>query len=260
MAVFLNKKPKEKLDKELEQKESLVEAKEANNIIKIFFVLAIGLLFSSIVNLGFVYLSLQLGTRDKIFVTRQGEIEIADEKDPNFRTDKVVKETVSNWIYLTNEWDSSIPNSEVKDPGVQLKSKNNKYFRVPTKTYIASYLLEIGFRGQFLEGFSKQIPSSFYHGKISSEVKIYFIGNIERIDDNLYKARVIFTRTEKDDTTELQEVEIDQTIYLQATEPYRLVLGNQEPSAFRKQLKQLLKNGLIVYEIAPTVPQQQKKS
>lgn len=254
MTTILNKKP---IEKELEQQESLVQTKDSNKVIIIFFILAITLLFSTIINIGFIYLSLRLGTRDKIFVTRQGEMEIAQEKDPNFRSNKIIEETVSNWLYLTHEWDSSIPDSTAKDPGVLLKGEiDNKYFRVPTKVYTASYLLEVGFRKQFLEGISSDISSSFYHGKISSELKIYHIGNAERIDDNLYKVKVIMTRTEKSDTVELQEIQINQIIYLQATKPYRLVLGDQEPSNFRKQLNQLLKNGLIIYKVSPEVPNQ----
>lgn len=250
MTISLNKNSTEK---ELNKQESLIETKDSNKVIIIFFFLTICLLISAITNLGFIYLSLHLGTREKIFVTRQGEVEIAQEKDPNFRSDRVIEETVSNWLYLTHEWDSSIPNSAVKDPGVQLKAENNKYFRVLTRIYTASYLLEVGFRKQFLAKISQQIPSSFYQGKISSDLKIYHIGNTERIDDYLYRVRVIMTRTEKSDTAEIQETQLNQIVYLQATKPYRLVLGDREPSAFRKQLNQLLKNGLIIYKISPEV-------
>lgn len=244
------------LKKELKEKESLIKTKDTNKVIVIFFILGISLLTSTIINLGFVYLSLQLGTREKIFVTRQGETEIAEEKDPHYRTDKAIKETVSNFLYLTYEWNSKISNSSNKDPGVQIKGDSHKYFKVPTKTYISSYLLEVGFRKQFLEEISKSIPSAFYQGNFSSTVKIYFIGNTERIDKNLYRVRVIMTRTDVEENAERDEKQINRIIYLQATEPYRLVLGNQEPSMFKKQLNQLLKNGLIIYKISPEVPQQ----
>ncbi|MGL5938847.1 MAG: hypothetical protein ACRC2S_00440 [Waterburya sp.] len=242
--------------KELEEKESLIKTKDTNKIIIIFFVLGISILISTVINLGFIYLALQLGTREKIFVTRQGETEIAEEKDPHYRTEQAIKETVSDFLYLTHEWHSEIPGSYAKDPGVQLKGEQNKYFRVPTTTYTASYLLEVGFRKKFLEELSQSIPSTFYHGKFSSHVKIYFIGNTERIDNNLYRVEVVMTRTDIDANAELEEIEIHQIIYLQATEPYRLVLGNQEPSMFRKQLNKLLKNGLIIYKISPLIAQQ----
>jgi hypothetical protein len=243
------------LEKELEEKTSLIKTKDTNKVLVIFFILGISLLFSALVNLGFVYLSLQLGTREKIFVTRQGETEIAEEKDPHYRTTEAIESTVSDFLYLTHEWQSQTPGSD-KDPGVQLVGEQNKYFKVPTKAYTASYLLEVGFRKQFLEQLSKSIPSTFYQGNLSSTLKIYFIGNTERIDENLYRVQVVMTRTEVGENAEKQEKEFNQIIYLQATEPYRLVLGNAEPSLFRKQLNQLLKNGLIIYKISPVISQQ----
>ncbi|BAZ47130.1 hypothetical protein NIES4102_41760 (plasmid) [Chondrocystis sp. NIES-4102] len=238
---------------ELEEKTDLIESKDGNKIILIFFILGISLFVSILGNLALIYLSVNLGTREKIFVTRKGEIEIAQEKDPNFRDEKLIEETVSNWLYLTHEWDSSVPGSSVKDSGVQLVSSNNKYFKVPTKVYLASYLLEIGFRKQYLEELSKSIPSTFYSGKVESNFKLYFIGNTERIDDYLYKTDVIFTRTDVEENVEIAETQINQTIYLQATKPYRLMLGKEDPSIYRKQLNQLLKNGLIIYKVSPNI-------
>ena len=254
MTILLDKDKKLSVV-ELEEKESLIESKDSNKIIIIFFLLATSLLISILANIGLVYLSLNLGTREKIFVTRKGEVEIAQEKDPNFRDDKLIEETVSNWLYLTHEWDSSVQGSSAKDPGVQLIGNNSKYFKVPTKAYIASYLLEIGFRKQYLEELSKSVPSGFYSGKIESNLKLYFIGNTERIDDYLYKVDVIFTRTDLEKNVELEETQVNQTIYLQATKPYRLVLKDKDPSIFRKQLNQLLKNGLIIYKVSPKIPQ-----
>ena len=257
MSILLNKnKNSSPIELELEEQESLVKVKDNNKVLIIFFVLTTSLLISVLANIGLVYLSLNLGTREKIFVTRQGEIEIAQEKDPHFRSDKLIEETVSNWLHLTYEWDSSVPGSLAKDPGVQLIGNDNRYFRIPTKSYIASYLLEVGFRKQYLERLSKSIPSTFYSGKIESNLKIYFVGNTERIDNNLYKVDVIFTRTDLEGTVELQETEVSQTIYLQATKPYRLVLENEDPSVFRKQLNYLLKNGLIIYKVSPKLSQQ----
>ena len=254
MTILLNK-DKKLSAVELKEQKSLVESKDSNKVIIIFFLLATSLLISILGNIGLVYLSLNLGTREKIFVTRKGEVEIAQEKDPNFRDNKLIEETVSNWLYLTHEWDSSVPGTSAKDPGVQLIANDNKYFKVPTKAYVASYLLEIGFRKQYLEELSKSVPTGFYSGKTESNLKLYFIGNTERIDDYLYKVDVIFTRTDLENNVELEETQVNQTIYLQATKPYSLILKDEDPSIFRKQLNQLLKNGLIIYKVSPKVPQ-----
>lgn len=253
MVIFAKKKSSsaKSVERELKEQKSLVEAKDGNKIIVVFFILTISLLLSIIANIGLVYLSLHLGTREKIFVTRQGKVEIAEEKDPDFRSDKLIEETVSNWLYLSYEWDSSIPGTTAEDPGIQLIGNDKQYFKIPTKTYAASYLLEIGLRNKYLEKLSVSIPSSFYQGKIKSILKIYFIGNIERIDENLYKVDVIMTRTDLEENVEILETQISQTIYLQATKPYRLVMGKDEPSAFRRQLNELLKSGLIIYKISP---------
>lgn len=253
MVIFTKKKlsSAKSIERELKEQESLVAAKDGNKVIVVFFILTISLLLSIVTNIGFLYLSLHLGTREKIFVARQGTVEIAEEKDPDFRSDKLIEETVSNWLYLSQEWDSSIPGTTANDPGINLIGSDKQYFKVPTKTYVASYLLEIGFRNKYLEKLSASIPSSFYSGRIKSNLKVYFIGNIQRLDENLYTVDVIMTRTDLEENVEIAETQISQTIFLQATEPYRLVMGNEEPSAFRKQLNELLKSGLIIYKILP---------
>lgn len=234
---------------ELEDKLCLVSTQDSKKVIVTYIVLSGALLISILVNLLFGVLSLKLATKEKIYVTRKDKIEIAEEKEPDFRTDRVIQETISDFLYLTHEWDSSLPNRN-KDPGVQLKGEDS-YFRVPTKVYAASYLLEVGFRKQFLAKIAEQIDPLFYQGRLSSELKIYHIGKPERFQDNLYRAKVIVTRTEKTNEVETREVQLTQIIYLQATRPYNLVLGEQEPSNFRKQLDHLLRNGLIIYKITP---------
>ena len=235
---------------ELEDKQSLVSTKDSKKVIFTYIILSLALLTSIVGNFTLGFLSLQLSTKEKIFVTRKDEIEIAEEKEPNFRSDSIIQATISDFLHLTHEWDSSIPNSNIEDPGVQLQGEDG-YFRVPTKVYAASYLLEVGFRKQFLAKISQDIDPLFYQGRFSSDLKVYHIGKPERFKDNLYRVRVILTRTEKNNEVEVQEVKIEQIIYLQATRPYNLILGDQEPSNFRKQLNHLLRNGLIIYKITP---------
>jgi hypothetical protein len=236
---------------ELKSKESLIEVKETNKVIIIFFILTSTLIVSTFINFGLSFLSWKLATKEKIYVERQGQTEIAEEKDPYYRSDRVIKQTVLNWLYLTWEWDYSIPGSRLPDQGVKVKTGKNNYFIVPTRVYSGSYLLEIGFREQFLKEISTIIPQSFYNGRLSSNIKVYHVGNPVRIDKNLYKIKVIITRTDRGETSELGETQINRTIYLQSIEPDRLIMGNNEPSNFRKELARMLKNGLIIYKVTP---------
>lgn len=237
-------------DLELEDKQSLVTVKDSKKVIFTYIIFCLALLISIFGNFTLGILSLRLATREKIYVTRKDEVEIAEEKDPHFRSDLVIQQTVSDFLYLTQEWDASIPDSDVQDSGVQLKGENS-YIRVPTRVYVGSYLLEVGFRRQYLENMSEDIEPVFYQGRLSSDLKIYHIGKPERFKDNLYRLKVIMTRTEKINEIEIQEVQLQQIIYLQATQPYNLVLGEDEPSNFRKQIAKLLQNGLIIYKIVP---------
>lgn len=237
-------------DLELEDKQSLVSVKDSKKVIFTYIILCLALLISIFGNFALGILSLKLATREKIYVTRKNEIEIAEEKDPHFRSDPVIQQTVSNFLYLTQEWDASIPDNNLQDSGVKLKGED-RYIQVPTRVYVGSYLLEVGFRRQYLENMSEVIDPVFYQGRLSSDLKIYHIGKPERFKDNLYRLKVIMTRTEKINEIETQEVQLQQIIYLQATQPYNLVLGEDEPSNFRKQIKKLLQNGLIIYKIVP---------
>ena len=236
----------------LNHQPSLIETKETNKVILIFFFLTITLITSVIVNLGLTFLTWKLATKEKIYVAHQGEMEIAAEKDPNFRSNQMIQETVINWLYLMWEWDAKIPGNPNLDPGIRVKGNNSFHqFKVPTRVYTASYLLEIGFREKFLKKISEIIPSNYYQGGMTSNLKIYHLGNSQRIDDGLYKIDVVMTRTDVALGSEISETKINRTIYLKSILPYRLLLQKNEPSAFRKELQSLLKNGLIIYKIEP---------
>ena len=60
---------------------------------------------------------------------------------------------------------------------------------------------------------------------------------------------MIATRTDLSNNGEKAQTKFNKIFVLETIEPYHLVLGKDEPSAFRKQLEQLLKNGLIIKEI-----------
>ena len=243
--------PEDKSEK-LTAKDSLIKTKETNKVIVIFLILAFGLLLSAIVNLGLMLSTWKLTTKEKIYVEGQGEVRIAYEKDPDFRSNEVIQETLLNWLYLTWEWEPSLPEKSNPDPGIRVKAENsNSYFKVPTRVYTASYLLEIGFRQKFLRDLSKIIPQNFYFGKLTSHLKIYHLSNAQRIARDRYKIDVVMTRTDVGEFFEREETKINRTIYLKTITPYRLVEGNGETLVFRKQLHHILKNGLLIEGIEP---------
>ena len=264
MPILLNKRNKNKnknpVSEELEREESLVKTKDSSKVVIIFFILGISLLLSIAANFSLVFLSLHLGTREKIFVMRGGKQEIADEKDPHFRSDELIEVTVKDWIYQTYAWNSSIldsedPKSTTRDPGVQIAGKEGGYFKVPTKSYCASHLLEIGFRTKFLQGLSVLVPSTFYRGETKSVIDIYFVGNTQRIESNLYAVEVIYTRTDLENDVETDQVKNHQIIFLQATEPYKAGEEEDNSDLCSGGIEDLLNNGLNIYKISPKISQ-----
>ena len=231
---------------ELKNKTDLIEVKETNRVVIIFTLLTIGILTSLLFNLILVVTNYRLATRDKIYVEQiDGKTTVAQEKDPNFRSTKSIHNHVATWIYLNWEWDSNISGSDEPDSGFSLKNGQ----KVPSRVYAASYLLDDGFREEFLVQMSELIPRSFYSGKLKSDVRIHNLGKPVRIAQDKYKIAVIASRIDRTDKGDLGGVEFNKTLILKTIEPYQLILGSQEPSPFRKQLNELLKNGLLIESI-----------
>ena len=233
---------------ELKEKTDLIEVKDTNRVVVVLTILASSLLLFSLSSLLLGISNYHLAKKQKIYVEQpDGLIEVAQSKDFDYRSEQVVKETITNWLYLTWEWDNRIPNSQEKDPGVTLAHEAN-YVKVPAKVYTASYLMDEGFRQEFLKRMSELIPQSVYRGALTSNLTIYHLGQPLR-NGNQYEIQVIATRTDLSNNGEKAQTKFNKIFVLETIEPYHLLLGKDEPSAFRKQLEQLLKNGLIIKEI-----------
>ena len=233
---------------ELKNKTDLIQVKDTNRVVFVLTLLASGMLIFSLAGLTLGISNYRLAKRQKIYVEQpDGSIEIAQEKDFDYRSDEVIKETVTNWLYLNWEWDNRIPNSEKKDSGVSLKNEAN-YVKVPSKVYTASYLMEDGFRQEFLKKMAQLVPESVYRGNLTSNLRIYHLGQPKR-NKNQYEIQVVTTRIDLSSNGERGETKFNKIFVLETIEPYHLVLEEDEPSNFRKQLQQLLKNGLMIKEI-----------
>ena len=233
---------------ELKNKTDLIQVKDTNRVVFVLTLLASGMLIFSLAGLTLGISNYRLARKQRIYVEQpDGSIEIAQEKDFDYRSDEVIKETVTNWLYLNWEWDNRIANSSEKDSGVTLKNEAS-YVKVPSKVYTASYLMEDGFRQEFLQKMSELVPRSVYQGNLTSNLRIYHLGKPKR-NKNQYEIQVVSTRIDLSSTGEKGETKFNKIFVLETIEPYHLVLGEDEPSAFRKQLQQLLKNGLMIKEI-----------
>lgn len=234
---------------ELKSNKTLISIKETNKIVLTLIFLTANLSLSLLAILLLLVNNNKLIQKDKIFVQdSSGAIQAASEKDVNFRSDEVIKKFVTNWLYLTWELDSSIPNTEQQDIGVEIRYKGQNKFKVPSRVYAASFAIEQGFREEFLKKISELVPLEFYNGKFESELLIYNIGNPVRKEDT-YQVQVTATRTDKNDSGELGRYKFNKTIILKPIEPYKLALGNDEKSHFRKYLNQFLSSGLIINSI-----------
>ncbi|MDJ0570871.1 MAG: hypothetical protein QNJ53_17750 [Pleurocapsa sp. MO_192.B19] len=233
---------------ELKTKSDLVHVKDTNKVVVVFTLLASSIIISSLASLILVFTNHALAQKQRIYVEQpNGLIEAASEQDADYRSNEVIKQTLSNWLYLTWEWDGRISGSEELDRGVNLKNEPNNV-KVPSKVYAASYLIEDGFRQEFLKGMSQLVPKSVYQGDLTSNLNIYDISDPVRNKDK-YEVQVVATRIDISTSGEEAQTKFNKIFVFETIEPYRLVLGESEPSAFRKQLNQLMKNGLIITEI-----------
>ncbi|MBW4532338.1 MAG: hypothetical protein KME09_00190 [Pleurocapsa minor HA4230-MV1] len=236
---------------EIKSKTALIGIKETNKVVASLMGLTGALFLSLLVNLLLVGNNHQLATKEKIFVEQQdGSTQTAIEQDSDFRSEDVIRETVSNWLYLTWEWDSRIPGTEARDKGVKIKEEggDRTEYLVPSRVYTASYLIQTGFRQEFLKKMAKLIPDEVYSGSMTSQFTIYHIGVPIR-NKNQYAVNVIGTRVDLTQAGEERQARFNKKIVLKTIEPYRNVFGADEPSAFRKHLAHLMKNGLIITSI-----------
>lgn len=233
---------------EIKPKTDLVGIKETNKVVVSLMGLTASLVLSLLGNLFLLGNNHELATKEKIFVEqRDGATSVAIEKNRNFRSEEVILKTVSNWLYLTWEWDSRISGSDLKDKGVVIRDDRTDYI-VPSKVYTASYLIEEGFRREFLKQMAQLIPEEVYSGGLTSQFFIYHLGVPIRKGDR-YEVSVIATRVDLSSSGEKLQAKFNKKIVLKPVEPYRNILGNKEPSAFRKHLAQLMSGGLIIESI-----------
>lgn len=237
----------------------LVPIHGENKVLVVLFILAAALGLSLLVNLILMFNNRSLATREKIYVqTPDGFTVTAQEFDQTYRDAKTIKQTVATWIQLTFEWDNKVPgNPDLVDEGFQVTGQT-----VTTKAYLASYLMEDGFRTSFLEQLGQLIPSDVYSGSRTSLVRFFSVSDPRQIAEGRWEIDVVTTRIERDNNVEAAEIEFNRTITVEAVPPIDLALEEDEPLVWRQRVQELALNGLIITDVVPlrittNQPQQQ---
>lgn len=253
MKFLLNKK---KPDKKNFDKQLAFTLKDENKLVLALISLGFGLVLLVLVMFFVVANNRILATRGKVYVVMpDGTTEEAQEFDETHRENEVLKSTVYDFIKLTNEWDIKFPGSDKLDrEGTKIKGGNGV---VPTKVYIGSYLLEKGFRTEFLKEWSQVVPSDVYAGNRISIARIYLISTPRKISPTRWEVDTVVSRIERGtgNIGDKKETSFNRTYTLQATVPDKLTLGKDESVIFRRHINSLLKNGVMITRIVPFEPQ-----
>lgn len=252
MKLFLNKKV---TNSDSSHQNFTVPIKDENKLVITLIGLASGLVLLVFVMLFLVANNRVLATRGKIYVMlADGTTKEAEEFDASHRENQVLQKSVIDFISLTNEWDNKLPGSDKTDrEGTRIKGGSGV---VPTKAYIGSFLLEDGFRTEFLREWSQVVPSDVYSGGRISIVRIYSISTPRQIGKTRWEVDTVVSRVEKGtgNLGDRKEVPFNRTYTLQAIVPAQLTLGKDETIVFRRHVNEILKNGVMITDIAPFNP------
>lgn len=233
-----------------------IPIRDENKLVLTLIGLASGLFLLIFVMLFLVANNRVLATRGKVYVQlpEEGTTKEAQEFDADHRENGVLQGTVIDFIRLTFEWDNKLPGTDrLDEKGTRISGSSEV---VPTKAYLASYLLEDGFRTEFLKELSKLVPKDVYSGGRTAVVRIYSISTPRQISRSRWEVDTVVSRIEKGQGSigDKREVRFNRTYTLQAIVPDELVLAEDEPDLFRRQVNELLKNGTMITNIVPFNP------
>lgn len=224
--------------------------KSENSLIIVMGILGIALLVSLVANLLLLFNNRALAQRKSIYVQQaNGTTAEAAAFDITHREAEVIKNTAVRWMQLSFEWDNQIPGSEAEDQGYAIEGTTQN---VPTEVYLASYLMDPGFRQEFLRLMgTEKISPGVMQGRIKSSVRFFAISDPRQVGEALWEVDIVATRIERDRNQEVTEVPMNRTITLEAVPPVEPVFDDLEPLAWRQQMYDLLANGLVIVKVEP---------
>lgn len=232
-----------------EPKQVFLPIQSENTLLLIMGALGIGLLVSIFCILFLLFNNRALATKRSIYVQQtDGSTIKASEFDAIHREADVIKSTAVRWMQMTFEWDNQIPGSEAEDPGYEIEGTTQS---VPTEVYLASYLMEPGFREEFIRLMAERISPAVLQGSEKSVVRFFAISDPRQVGEATWEVDIVATRIERNDRQETAEVPMNRTITLKAIPPVTPLFQGLEPSAWRSEIYKLLNNGLLITEVAP---------
>jgi hypothetical protein len=251
MQLFRRDKPSDKAGDGHSKGLKFISVQNESNVVLALMGLGGALFFIVIILLITIANNYTLAHRGKVYVQmRDGTTDLAQEFDALHRDPQILQTTAVTWMQMSFEWDSRIPNSDQVDAGVRVGKVNND--RVPTKVYLASYLMQDGFRSKFLQQMAQSvIPRQVLNGQLRSVLRFYQVSTPRQIAEGRWEVDIVATRIESDASKELREVPINRTITLQATAPVSPALDEKDPLLFRQKIYQLTSNGLVITDIVP---------
>lgn len=228
----------------------LVPAQAESAALVVLFLLVGALCLSILGNLILLLNNRALAQRGKTYVQMSsGFSQEAQEFDQLHRESEVIKRTVTTWLQLTFEWDNRLPGSDTTDQGIEFRGT-----KVPVKAYLASTLLQPGFRQEFLVRLgSDVVPADVYSGARRSLVRFFSLSDPRQVSRGAWEIDVVSTRIELVGGVEEREVPFNRTFRVQAIPPVELALESEgeEPDAFKREVYRLLNNGLVITDITP---------
>ena len=225
-----------------------IPIRKESSVIIVLSGLALALAVSALCNLILVANNRSLAVKKSIYVQQpDGYTGVAREFDQTHREAEVIKKTATTWMQLSFEWDSQVPGADYTDKGVKVGKQV-----VPTKTYLASFLMEPGFREEFLTLLGRDIvPQTVFSGNHQSIVRFYSVSEPRQVAAAKWEVDIVATRVDRNANGEIAEIPLNRTITLKAIPPIEPTLGEEEPLAWRRKVYSLSTNGLIITEVSP---------
>lgn len=170
------------------------------------------------------------------------------QKNEKYRSPKLLKTFVNQWISLMFSWNGKQTGTEEVDPGVQ----TTKGGRVPMSAWAASVMMEPEFGEVFLNQWSELIPGEVYSGRFQSAAYVRHLSEPRQVSPTTWEIDVIATRTLFDQSTQTQQpaVSFNRTFTLEAVAIPQSPL-EEEANSLERMIYKMRSSGLEITAIEP---------